>query len=42
MAREQGKRAIGGGTMFLAQAQRQFEIWTGESPPDEVFSELPA
>jgi 3-dehydroquinate dehydratase/shikimate dehydrogenase len=42
MAREQGKRAIGGGPMFLAQAQRQFEIWTGESPPDEVFSELPA
>ncbi len=42
MAREQGKRAIGGEAMFLAQARRQFEIWTGRRPADDVFAELPA
>ena len=29
LAQEQGKTAIGGMTMFLAQAARQFELWTG-------------
>ena len=32
-AREQGKEIIPGLEMFIEQAVRQFEIWTGESPP---------
>jgi len=32
-AREQGKAVIPGLDMFLEQAVRQFEIWTGESAP---------
>lgn len=32
-AREQGRTVIGGLEMFLEQAVRQFEIWTGESAP---------
>jgi len=32
-AREQGKGVILGLQMFLEQAVRQFEIWTGESAP---------
>jgi len=32
-AREQGKTVISGLEMFLEQAARQFEIWTGESAP---------
>ena len=32
-AREQGKQVIPGTEMFLEQAVRQFEIWTGESAP---------
>ena len=38
-AAEQGKRAISGMKMFLAQAARQFEIWTGKPAPEEVFGE---
>jgi len=30
-AREQGKQVISGIRMFIEQAVRQFEIWTGES-----------
>lgn len=41
MAREQGKRAIGGGGMFLAQARRQFEIWTGQQAAGDLFAEIP-
>ena len=33
----QGKRVISGTKMFLAQAARQFEIWTGQTAPPEVF-----
>jgi shikimate 5-dehydrogenase len=36
-ARDQGKTVIQGTTMFLAQAARQFEIWTGHRPPSEIF-----
>jgi 3-dehydroquinate dehydratase/shikimate dehydrogenase len=32
-AREQGKEIIPGLEMFIEQAVRQFEIWTGESAP---------
>jgi 3-dehydroquinate dehydratase/shikimate dehydrogenase len=32
-AREQGKTVIPGIEMFLEQAARQFEVWTGESAP---------
>jgi 3-dehydroquinate dehydratase/shikimate dehydrogenase len=32
-AREQGKQVIPGLKMFIEQAVRQFEIWTGESAP---------
>ena len=32
-AREQGKQVISGLRMFIEQAVRQFEIWTGESAP---------
>ncbi len=35
----QGKRTISGKKMFLAQAGRQFEIWTGRPAPEEVFGE---
>jgi 3-dehydroquinate dehydratase/shikimate dehydrogenase len=31
--REQGKTVIPGLEMFIEQAQRQFEIWTGETAP---------
>lgn len=36
-AREQGKTVIGGVEMFIEQAARQFEIWTGESAPRAVM-----
>ncbi len=32
-AREQGKTLVPGLQMFLEQAARQFEIWTGDSAP---------
>jgi 3-dehydroquinate dehydratase / shikimate dehydrogenase len=32
-ARQQGKTVVPGIQMFLEQAARQFEIWTGENPP---------
>jgi 3-dehydroquinate dehydratase/shikimate dehydrogenase len=38
-ARDQGKTVIQGTTMFLAQAARQFEIWTGHHAPSEIFEE---
>ena len=38
-ARDQGKTVIQGTTMFLAQAARQFEIWTGHHAPPEIFEE---
>lgn len=36
-AREQGKQVIPGIKMFIEQAVRQFEIWTGESAPRSVM-----
>jgi 3-dehydroquinate dehydratase/shikimate dehydrogenase len=32
-AREQGKLAVPGLNMFIEQAVRQFELWTGENAP---------
>jgi 3-dehydroquinate dehydratase/shikimate dehydrogenase len=36
-AREQGKTVVPGIEMFIEQAVRQFEIWTGESAPRAVL-----
>ena len=36
-AADKGKTIIQGTTMFLAQAARQFEIWTGHRAPAEIF-----
>lgn len=36
-AADQGKTIIQGTTMFLAQAARQFEIWTGQPAPAELY-----
>ena len=36
-AREQGKTVIRGMQMFIEQAVRQFEIWTGEQAPRSVM-----
>jgi 3-dehydroquinate dehydratase/shikimate dehydrogenase len=36
-AREQGKTVVPGLEMFIEQAVRQFEIWTGESAPRAVL-----
>ena len=33
MARLRGRRTISGLEMFLVQAARQFEYWTGLEPP---------
>jgi 3-dehydroquinate dehydratase/shikimate dehydrogenase len=38
-AREAGRIVIGGLEMLVAQAERQFEIWTGQRPPDGLFAE---
>jgi shikimate 5-dehydrogenase len=36
-AREQGKTVINGMQMFIEQAVRQFETWTGEQAPRAVM-----
>jgi 3-dehydroquinate dehydratase/shikimate dehydrogenase len=36
-ARASGCLTIGGIEMLVAQAERQFEIWTGRFPPDGLF-----
>ncbi len=36
-AATQGKKTIAGTTMFLAQAAKQFEIWTGRRAPETIF-----
>ncbi len=36
-AREQGKVVVEGLQMFIEQACRQFELWTGEPPPRSVM-----
>jgi len=33
---------IGGLAMLVAQAERQFEIWTGQRPPAGLFAEAAA
>jgi shikimate 5-dehydrogenase len=38
-AADQGRTIIQGTTMFLAQAAKQFEIWTGHRAPPEIFEE---
>jgi shikimate 5-dehydrogenase len=37
-----GCAAIGGLEMLVAQAERQFEIWTGQRPPIGLFAEAAA
>jgi shikimate 5-dehydrogenase len=37
-ARAAGCRTIGGLDMLVAQAERQFELWTGQRPPAGVFA----
>jgi shikimate 5-dehydrogenase len=39
-AAAQNKKTVSGTAMFLAQAARQFEIWTGHPAPAEVYSRL--
>jgi shikimate 5-dehydrogenase len=41
MAKSQGKTTVPGTTMFLAQAARQFEIWTKQSAPREAYAANP-
>jgi 3-dehydroquinate dehydratase/shikimate dehydrogenase len=41
-AREQGKTVIPGLDMFIEQAVRQFEIWTGESAPRPAMEKAAA
>jgi 3-dehydroquinate dehydratase/shikimate dehydrogenase len=41
-ARAQGCLTIGGLEMLVAQAERQFELWTGEPPPHGLFAEAAA
>lgn len=37
-AREAGCMTIGGLEMLVAQAERQFELWTGQTPPPGLFA----
>ena len=37
-AQAAGCETIGGLEMLVAQAERQFELWTGQRPPAGVFS----
>jgi 3-dehydroquinate dehydratase/shikimate dehydrogenase len=39
-AAAQNKKTVSGTAMFLAQAARQFEIWTGQPAPAEVYATL--
>jgi 3-dehydroquinate dehydratase/shikimate dehydrogenase len=41
-AREQGKTVVLGLDMFIEQAVRQFEIWTGESAPRPAMEKAAA
>lgn len=41
-ARGAGLVTIGGTEMLIAQAERQFEIWTGQRPPAGLFREAAA
>jgi len=37
-ATDAGRMVIGGLEMLVAQAERQFEIWTGQRPPNGLFA----
>jgi shikimate 5-dehydrogenase len=37
-----GLETIGGLAMLVAQAERQFEIWTGQRPPAGLFADAAA
>jgi shikimate 5-dehydrogenase len=37
-ARAEGCLTIGGIEMLVAQAERQFELWTGQHPPAGLFA----
>lgn len=39
-AKEHGFRTIDGVQMFVAQAEAQFELWTGQKPPEGLFDRL--
>lgn len=39
-AKERGYRTIDGVQMFVKQAAAQFEIWTGQSAPEDLFDKL--
>jgi len=41
-AAAEGVETIGGLAMLVAQAERQFEIWTGQRPPAGLFAEAAA
>jgi len=41
-ARAAGCTVIGGLAMLVAQAERQFEIWTGQRPPGGLFEDAAA
>jgi 3-dehydroquinate dehydratase / shikimate dehydrogenase len=41
-ARDAGIEVVGGIEMLVAQAERQFEIWTGQRPPAGLFREAAA
>ena len=41
-ALSRGSTVIGGLDMLVAQAERQFEIWTGQRPPAGLFAEAAA
>ena len=39
-AKAHGFRTIDGVQMFVAQAEAQFVLWTGEKPPEVLFDRL--
>ncbi|MAO22365.1 MAG: type I 3-dehydroquinate dehydratase [Phycisphaerae bacterium] len=39
-AKERGYRTIDGAAMFVKQAAAQFEIWTGQAAPEDLFDTL--
>jgi 3-dehydroquinate dehydratase/shikimate dehydrogenase len=41
-AEEEGCMTIGGLEMLIAQAERQFELWTGHLPPPDLFKSAAA
>jgi shikimate 5-dehydrogenase len=41
-ARAAGRATIGGLEMLVAQAEKQFEIWTGHTPPAGLFQQAAA